>query len=175
MILIFVKSKKEMEVFYEINYARYRKCFSNKVFIIPVFVFENQNQYFLVDGGGGNTLLSQLEKAHINWQDIKDIFVTHKHIDHLMGIIWMIRMIGQHMSQGKYQGEVRIYAHKELIDIIMQMVHLVLEAKHTQFINKRIHLIEIQDHDSHMIINHQVTFFDIHSTKNKTIWFFKCN
>lgn len=26
------------------------------------FVFENQNQYFLVDGGGGNTLLSQLEK-----------------------------------------------------------------------------------------------------------------
>ena len=68
-------------------------------------------------GGGGNTLLSQLEKAHINWQDIKDIFVTHKHIDHLMGIIWMIRMIGQHMSQGKYQGEVRIYAHKELIDI----------------------------------------------------------
>lgn len=135
------------------------------------FVFENQNQYFLVDGGGGNTLLSQLEKAHINWQDIKDIFVTHKHIDHLMGIIWMIRMIGQHMSQGKYQDEVRIYAHKELIDIIMQMVHLVLEAKHTQFINKRIHLIEIQDHDSHMIINHQVTFFDIHSTKTKQFGF----
>ena len=35
------------------------------------FVFSENNQYFLVDGGGGNTILQQLEKARINWMDIK--------------------------------------------------------------------------------------------------------
>ena len=45
--------------------------------------------------GGGNTVLNQLEKAEINWKDVKHIFVTHKHIDHLLGMIWMIRLICQ--------------------------------------------------------------------------------
>ena len=44
------------------------------------FIIENENDYFMVDAGGGNTVLNQLEKAKINWKEIKHIFVTHKHI-----------------------------------------------------------------------------------------------
>ena len=57
------------------------------------FAIENDKRYFLVDGGGGNTILRQLKHANIDWKNIKDIFVTHKHVDHMMGVIWMIRAI----------------------------------------------------------------------------------
>ena len=38
---------------------------------------------FLVDGGGGNTILSCLDEAGVSLNDIRTIFVTHKHMDHL--------------------------------------------------------------------------------------------
>jgi|GEM_PF-4176052 len=48
------------------------------------FVLHESGQYLLVDGGGGNGLLCQLEKAHLRWQDMRTVFVTHKHMDHLL-------------------------------------------------------------------------------------------
>ena len=51
-----------------------------------------------VDGGGGSAILHQLKHAGFNWMDMREIFITHKHIDHLTGIIWMIRMICQNMK-----------------------------------------------------------------------------
>ena len=41
------------------------------------FVLEEKGQYLLVDGGGGNGLLQQLEKAELRWQDMRTVFVTH--------------------------------------------------------------------------------------------------
>ena len=57
------------------------------------FLLEDRGQTFLVDGGGGNTILSQIKSADYDWMNIRHIFVTHKHIDHLLGVIWMVRMI----------------------------------------------------------------------------------
>ena len=45
----------------------------------------------LVDAGGGNGILTQLERAGIQREDITDLFVTHAHTDHLLGCIWMMR------------------------------------------------------------------------------------
>ena len=67
------------------------------------FVISDNDRHFMVDGGGGNTILHQLKAAGLNWMDMRDIFVTHKHIDHLLGIIWMMRMILQNMNRGKYE------------------------------------------------------------------------
>ena len=78
------------------------------------FVLQDGEKHLLVDGGGGNTLLRQLKQAGFAWQDMREIFVTHKHVDHLMGIVWMIRMICQHMRQGAYDGEAVIYGHADI-------------------------------------------------------------
>ena len=53
------------------------------------FVLEENEKYFMVDGGGGSAILHQLKHAGFNWMDMREIFITHKHIDHLTGIIWM--------------------------------------------------------------------------------------
>lgn len=59
------------------------------------FVIENHGKHFMIDGGGRNTVLRQLKYAGLDWRDMRDIFVTHKHIDHLMGILWMVRKISK--------------------------------------------------------------------------------
>ena len=57
------------------------------------YVLDDAGRTILVDGGGGNGLLRQLELAGYRWEDMREIIVTHRHIDHLLGIIWMMRMI----------------------------------------------------------------------------------
>ena len=104
------------------------------------FVVQNGKQHLLVDGGGGNTLLAQLKHAGFNWMDMREIFVTHKHVDHLMGIVWMIRMICQYMRQGQYQGEAWIYGHDEVIAILKEMADRLLSGKETCFIGNRLHM-----------------------------------
>ena len=109
------------------------------------FVMEEGGKCLLVDGGGGNLLLRRLQDAGYKWQDMRDIIVTHKHIDHLLGIIWMQRMICQNMARGKYEGEARLYAHEEVIRILHQMAEMLLTEKERKFIDERFFLIEVKD------------------------------
>ncbi len=131
------------------------------------YVIENDSQYLLVDGGGGSTLLTQLKHAGINHNDIHHIFVTHKHIDHLLGIIWMMRIYCQGMKYGRFKGEAYIYAHEEVIRIIESISRQVLEPSETACIGKTLHLVTVNDGDTYNIIGKDVTFFDIHSKKAK--------
>lgn len=125
----------------------------------------------MVDGGGGNGILHQLKRAGIDWKNVRNIFVTHKHIDHITGIIWMIRMICQYMSQGEYEGDAVIYAHDEVIELLHILSEKLLQKKETDFIGKRLHLVSVGDGETKQILNRNVTFFDIHSTKAKQFGF----
>ena len=135
------------------------------------FLMEDNGRYFLVDGGGGNQLLHRLKEAGADWKQIRDIFVTHKHLDHIMGIFWMIRLICQSMKQGQYEGEARIYAHDEVIRILTEVSGMLLQKSQTDFIGKRLFLIPVEDGETREIIGHPITFFNIHSTKAKQFGF----
>ena len=132
------------------------------------FILQENNQYFMVDGGGGNTILHQLKHAGIDWKNVKTIFVTHKHIDHITGILWMMRMICQYMRQGEYEGEATIYAHDEVIDLLKDLAEKLLQKKEIGFIGKRLHLIAVKDGEAVNILNKKVTFFDT-VNKSKTV------
>ena len=71
------------------------------------FVLEDGDKHLLVDGGGGNTLLRQLKQAGFDWKDMREIFVTHKHVDHIMGVVWMIRMICHNMKERQLSMDTR--------------------------------------------------------------------
>ena len=129
------------------------------------FILEENSRRFLVDGGGGNYLMHQIKHAGIDWKTIHEIFVTHKHTDHLLGIIWLIRMICQSMSKDEYPGETFLYSHDEVISIIQDLIPRLLRPKETWFLGERLHLIPVTDGETHRIIGNDVTFFDIHSTK----------
>ena len=70
---------------------------------------------FMVDGGGSAYFSSVKNTPVFNWMDMREIFITHKHIDHLTGIIWMIHDLSEYMNSGKYEGGATIYGHAEVI------------------------------------------------------------
>lgn len=135
------------------------------------FLMEDNGRLFMVDGGGGNTVLHQIRHAGYEWMDIRHIFVTHKHIDHLLGVIWMVRMICQFMDHGEYKGEAYIYSHGEVLSLIRDMAGKLLREKEAAFIDDRLHLVEVTDGETLEIIGHEITFFDIRSTKAKQFGF----
>lgn len=135
------------------------------------FVLEEKGQYFLVDGGGGNTLLRQLQRAEIDWRQIRTVFVTHKHIDHILGILWLMRLICQGMARGEYEGEAVLYGHGEVIELLRDMAGKLLQAKQTRFIDGRLRLATVEDGEQRTILDRPVTFFDIGSKKDKQFGF----
>lgn len=135
------------------------------------FVINDDGKLFMVDGGGGNGVLRQLRAAGFDWMGVREIFVTHKHIDHLLGIVWMMRVICQSMDQGVYEGEAHIYVHDEVICLLRWLADELLVPKQTRFIGDRLRLIPVVDGDQRIINGRRVTFFDIHSTKAKQFGF----
>jgi len=135
------------------------------------FVIEDQGQYMLVDGGGGNGLLRQLKRAGLDWKKMQHIFVTHKHLDHIMGIVWMIRMITQYINQDDYEDDAYIYGHDEVIGLLEDMAEKMLKPKQTKLIGKRLHLVTLSDGEEFEAIGHKFQAFDIRSTKAKQFGF----
>lgn len=135
------------------------------------FALTEENRHFLVDAGGGNQILRILKETNIPLEEIHDIFITHEHIDHLLGVFWLIRMIGQNMNQGKYEGKVRIYCHSGLIPTITTIAELTIMKKVTKHLGGRIQLIPLESGDTKQILGCEVTFFDIGSTKARQFGF----
>ncbi len=145
--------------------ATVTKCYNT------CFAIQTGEDYFLVDTGGGNGILTQLEKAEIPLDKIHDIFISHEHTDHIFGVIWLIRMIAARMKQEHYQGDLAIYCHTELVDTIKTICKLTVQDKFYQFIGKRIMFYPLEDGAETLILNYQIKFFDIGSTKAKQFGF----
>ncbi len=131
------------------------------------FAFSTGERHFLVDAGGGNPILKRLDDAGIPLTDLHDVFLTHGHIDHLLGMIWLIRMVGQEMNRGTYEGSFTIYCHEDLVKTLHTLSGMMQPKKVQKLIDKRILFSPIHDGEMMDIIGCEVTFFDIHSTKTK--------
>lgn len=112
--------------------ATVTKCFNT------CFAIKTGEEYFLVDTGGGNGIMTQLEKAGIPMESIHEIFMSHEHTDHLLGLIWLIRMIATKMKKGQYEGNLNIYCHADLKEIILTITRLTVQAKFFNMIGERI-------------------------------------
>ena len=147
------------------GHALVTKCYNT------CFVIDNEEEYFLVDGGGGNEILRILESREISLTKIHNIFVSHAHTDHLFGIIWVIRMIGQMMNQGKYEGTLIVYCHEELKGIILSICEMVLDEKVLVLFKDKIIFSGINAGDKLSILGTDVKVFDVESVKMKQYGF----
>lgn len=135
------------------------------------FAIQDDDEYFLVDAGGGNGILRQLDEAGITLDRIHHIFLTHEHTDHLLGMIWMIRMIATKIRKEQYEGDLYIYCHSDLVDTVRTIANLTLPKKFTWLFDHRILFVPLYDGDTRHILDYDVTFFDIFSTKAKQYGF----
>lgn len=135
------------------------------------FVLSDEQGHFMVDGGGGSAVLVQLKKAGIPLKDIHDIFVTHKHVDHLLGVIWLVRVICHGYNSNPDRPDTRIYGHDEVLGLVREISGKLLTKKETAWFDKKMHFIEVTDGEEREIIGHRICFFDIQSTKAKQFGF----
>ena len=135
------------------------------------FALRTDRGILLTDAGGGNGILVQLEKAGIAVTDIHDIFVTHAHTDHVLGVIWMIRTVAQQMQQGKYEGELRVWGHDKALQVIDWICRMTLPAKIVARLGVGIHLCEVKDGEGFEACGLKLKAFDIFSTKEKQFGF----
>ena len=135
------------------------------------FAIEKDGEFFMTDAGGGNGILRVLQDMNVDMTHIHHIFVTHSHTDHILGIVWMVRFIGTKILNGSYEGQLHLYSHKDLLPAIETLCRLTLQEKLCRLIGDRIVLIPVSDGEQRQILDMDVTFFDIHSTKAKQFGF----
>lgn len=135
------------------------------------FALKKENEYFLVDAGGGNTILRHLDEMGISLNAIHHLFVTHEHTDHILGVVWIIRMMTTKILANDYEGVFHIYAHQELVETIKTLCFFTLQKKLTACFDRQVVFHPLKDGDQWTILDTPFTFYDILSTKAKQFAF----
>lgn len=132
------------------------------------FVLQTHSTLMLVDAGGGNGILAQLKKINVQISDIHHLFVTHAHTDHVLGGIWVIRMVAQ--CKG-YEGLLHVYGNDKVIKVIKTIIDMILAKKQLAKVAERVVFHQLEDGDCFEVGDMKLECFDIQSTKEKQFGF----
>ena len=132
------------------------------------FLLQTPSTLMLVDAGGGNGILSQLKKVNVQISDIHHLFVTHAHTDHVLGVIWVIRMVAQ--CKG-YEGLLHVYGNDKVMKVIKTIIDMILAKKQLAKVAERVVFHQLEDGDSFEVGDMKLECFDIQSTKEKQFGF----
>lgn len=135
------------------------------------FALRTESGCLLVDAGGGNGILRQLQRAGIAPGDLSGMFLTHAHTDHLLGALWVLRLIGHEMQQGKYEGRFCIRGCDRTIRILDRISRMTLPRRVQALMDNRIELIEMGDGATFDCAGMRIQCFDTGSTKEKQYGF----
>lgn len=140
--------------------AMVRDCY-NTCFTLS----DDDGAHFLTDGGGGNGLLTQLQRASIDIHQIHNAFISHNHSDHILGLVWLVRAVTQEINKGRYEGTLTIYGHPRSLDALTTISRLVMQPKLTVHIGSRVVLHPVADNYETDIEGRHYHFFDLQSKK----------
>ena len=132
------------------------------------FVLQTPSTLMLVDAGGGNGILAQLKKVNVQISDIHHLFVTHAHTDHVLGVIWVIRMVAQ--CKG-YKGLLHVYGNDKVMKVIKTIIDMILAKKQLAKVAERVVFHQLEDGDCFEVGDMKLECFDIQSTKEKQFGF----
>ena len=132
------------------------------------FLLQTSSTLMLVDAGGGNGILAQLRKAGVLISDIHHLFVTHAHTDHVLGVIWVIRMVAQ--CKG-YEGLLHVYGNDKVMKVIKTIIDMILAKKQLAKVAERVVFHQLEDGDCFEVGDMKLECFDIQSTKEKQFGF----
>ena len=132
------------------------------------FVLQTSSTLMLVDAGGGNGILSQLKKVNVQISDIHHLFVTHAHTDHVLGVIWVIRMVAQCKGYG---GLLHVYGNDKVMKVIKTIIDMILAKKQLAKVAERVVFHQLEDGDCFEVGDMKLECFDILSAKEKQFGF----
>lgn len=107
------------------------------------FLLKTEGFTLLTDGGGGNEILRRLSVSGVRIGDIDAIFVSHTHIDHLFGVVWILRMIGEENIVGSRR--MRVYGNRKVIDTLAYIGATTLSPRIWQNVCRNVELRVVAD------------------------------
>ena len=132
------------------------------------FVLTDGQELFLTDGGGGHELVTAFRQQNLDWNRLHHAFLSHEHTDHLLGMVWAVRMVAEMMLYWRcYPDDFTVYSHDVGLEKLREVCRLLLKPSQYALIGQRIHLVSVEDRRRLRILDTEFTFFDIHSTKAK--------
>lgn len=135
------------------------------------FLLIDRGEALLVDAGGGNGILSRLEQAGHPASGIRNMFLTHAHTDHILGAVWVTRIVMQEMLKGRYEGTFNIFGHDKSLMVLSAICRMTLHKKYSDLIGDKVLLHEVHDGDTVSAGSFRLECFDIMSTKEKQFGF----
>ena len=128
------------------------RCFNTS------FTLHCQDSILLVDGGGGNGILTQLQRAGISYDSISDLFVTHTHTDHLLGCVWIMRIALQ------FHFPLRVWSHQKVLHLLTVICRQVLPPSEAENIGSLVVMNCLNDADAFQVGDVKLQCFDVHSS-----------
>lgn len=125
----------------------------------------DEHHTFMTDAGGGNGVLLQMERAGLTSDDITDLFVSHRHTDHLIGAIWLVRVVGHTFDRNGRTTPLTIYGEASVLCTLRECCTLLVSAGVSAHFDKEIIFRPVQDGETCAIGPWQVTFFDTGAEK----------
>ena len=120
---------------------------------------------FVTDGGGGNGVFMQMERANMRPDDVTDLFISHAHTDHLIGAIWLVRVIGHQFDRSGRTTPLHVYGHASVLETFRTICNLLVGGQVLSHFDKDIIFNAVESGDTHTIGHWQVTFFDTGAAK----------
>ena len=135
------------------------------------FLLQNDDEYFLIDTGGSAHIVQNLEKLNINLNKIHNIFISHSHTDHILGLFWLLKRITGMVLSGKYNEKLNIYCNDEVANAIKNIYPNLFPDVYVEEIDRYLKVIVLQNNETKKITNRKYTFFDVMASKNKLYGF----
>lgn len=134
------------------------------------FLLKNNNETLLVDTGGGVEIVKNLEKAGYKLTDIHNIFISHCHTDHILGLMWILKRMSGVFMKG-YAGQFNIYCNQEVTDSIKKLYTSVFPQPIIKAIEENVNIHTLTDGETLEIAGEKITFFDVQPKGNQLYGF----
>lgn len=135
------------------------------------FIIENGGGVFLIDTGGSNQILKRLAHYNINLSDLKNIFISHSHTDHILGLFWLFKKMSRMAMHGELKETINIYCNEVVYEAIKGVSSYILPSKLMDAIYKMTNFVILKDKDKYKINDVEYEFFDIQAKGTKQFGF----
>lgn len=134
------------------------------------FVIQNESGVFLIDTGGGIEVIKRLSQSNIELGDVKNIFISHSHTDHILGLIWMFKKLYSKVIEGKIKSKINLYCNDVVYKTINSIAPQILDVYYEK-VKEVINYVILNNGDKYEINGINYEFFDILAKGTKQFGF----
>lgn len=125
----------------------------------------------MIDTGGSIEIIKRLKQSNIKLEEIKNIFISHSHTDHILGLIWMFKKMSRMAMHGEIKGKINIYCNDVVYKAIKGVSSYILPPVLTEAIYSVTNFVVLNDGDKYVINDVEYEFFDILAKGTKQFGF----